>query len=66
MMLFYLNLLVCLLVFHSSAKQYIALVAQWIEHLPPKERVTRSIRVEGTINNLNFDNSLHRLAWRFI
>ena len=25
-----------------------ALVAQWIEHLPPKERVTRSIRVEGT------------------
>ena len=26
----------------------LALVAQWIEHLPPKERVTRSIRVEGT------------------
>lgn len=22
-------------------------VAQWIEHLPPKERVTRSIRVGG-------------------
>ena len=27
-----------------------ALVAQWIEHPPPKGRVTRSIRVEGTIN----------------
>ena len=25
-----------------------ALVAQWIEHPPPKGRVTRSIRVEGT------------------
>ena len=24
-----------------------ALVAQWIEHPPPKGRVTRSIRVEG-------------------
>ena len=27
-----------------------ALVAQWIEHPPPKGRVTRSIRVEGTTN----------------
>ena len=26
-----------------------ALVAQWIEHPPPKGRVTRSIRVEGAI-----------------
>ena len=29
-----------------------ALVAQWIEHPPPKGRVTRSIRVEGTIEVL--------------
>lgn len=27
-----------------------ALVAQWIEHPPPKGRVTRSIRVEGAID----------------
>ena len=36
-----------------------ALVAQWIEHPPPKGRVTRSIRVEGTnrpgdINHLSY------------
>ena len=27
-----------------------ALVAQWIEHPPPKGRVTRSIRVGGAIH----------------
>lgn|GEM_PF-2912578 len=36
--------------FRASAVSQIiiALVAQWIEHPPPKGRVTRSIRVEGT------------------
>jgi nicotinate-nucleotide adenylyltransferase len=31
-----------------QTRDCLAPVAQWIEHLPPKERVTRSIRVEGT------------------
>ena len=28
-------------------------VAQWIEHPPPKGRVTRSIRVGGTIGSVS-------------
>jgi hypothetical protein len=43
-----------------------ALVAQWIEHLPPKERVTRSIRVGGTTPQKDLDDSFHRLARRLI
>lgn len=34
-------------------KAHQALVAQWIEHPPPKGRVTRSIRVGGT-NKINY------------
>ena len=33
-----------------------ALVAQWIEHPPPKGKVTRSIRVGGTTKSMAYKN----------
>ena len=38
-----------------------ALVAQWIEHPPPKGRVARSIRVEGTIKSITYKNILVKI-----
>ena len=43
----------------------IALVAQWIEHPPPKGRVTRSIRVEGANGLQMTDKTLADLKKRF-
>ena len=41
-----------------------ALVAQWIEHPPPKGRVTRSIRVEGTTVSPDRYGAIFRLRLR--